>query len=161
MKIKTTLILIYMVAMLSAWTDLHAVTYRNDGAGAVPVTNAAGNLLMLYPGQTLETYTYSDNPALTKTSDEPYYNRVLATNSVTLSGTPQAVSVDLSTDWIIITQITGSVTVYIQAVTNTPAELTDWTDDDPIIFIPAKGKFSQLMVTGSGNCRVQQYRSEK
>lgn len=157
MKINVFATIVLSLIMLV--TEAFAVTYRNDGSGSVIMRDKYENQVVLYPGQTIETYYYNTSPGLTKTSDAPYYNRVMASTAVTLSVTPTEVAVNLQTNWILVLKITGTVNAYAQSTSNTPAELANWTEDDPIIQIPANGKFDKLALTGSGTCVVMQYKN--
>jgi hypothetical protein len=132
-------------------------TYKNNGSSNVILKNKQGNQVILSPGETLETYYFNNNSDLVKIADTPFWNRVVAKTNITLSSTAQDVAIDLTADYVAIFQISDTVTAYIQSESNTPAELTDWSSDDPIILIPAKGRFNKLVVKGVGTCVICQY----
>lgn len=159
-KIDLTAFLLVLFLLIFV-TDGYSVTYRNDGAENIGVEDINGTNIDVSPGGTVQTYTYLSIPNFTKTSDEPYWNGVVSVAALTsLSTTPQNVIVDPETDYFIVVQITGTVDVYIQAVANTPAVLKDWTEDNPVMAIPARNRFDNLAITGSGNCVVYQYKKD-
>jgi len=134
-------------------------TYKNNTLVDQNLTVKNDTLGVIKPGVTLNTKFFSTNAALTLVSETPYYNRLAAVEKVSaLSGTPQTVVIRPDTEKIVITQITGLVTVYSQAVANTPPLFLDWESVSPIIPITNDGTFNKLLLIGSGDCTVYQYR---
>lgn len=132
-------------------------TYRNDSNETIKVENKDKEIVSVEPNQTVETNKYLSITGLTKTLDTPYYNRVVNRQTITL-GAAQDVEISLETDWILIFQITDSVTVYRQSASNTPPEYEDHTSLDPVIQIPAKGTLNNLVMSGTGTCEVVEYK---
>lgn len=133
-------------------------TYENDTATDLILRGPNGAQAHFTANETKAVAFYSDSDGFTKTLDTPYLNRIAARETVTLSATASTVTVGLHVSELAIFQITGSVSVYLQNEANTPAELDAWTANDPVILIPAAGKFTQLQLTGTGTCVVVQYK---
>jgi len=133
--------------------------YKNNTLFPQKFTVKDKSLFSVEPGKEIVSQFFTTNTNLTLVTEVPYYNRVVAVNALTgLSATAQSVAISPVTEDIMVVQITGTVTVYKQNVLNTPAELTAWSSDDPIIPIPSDGSFNTILVTGSGDCKVYQYR---
>lgn len=132
-----------------------AVTYRNDGTGPVILKDKNGKQTVLQPGNTIETYYYSNDSNLTKTSDEPYVNPALQRDDV--SGGSSA-SMNLNANFVILRIISGTVSVYAQTTSNTPPIVDGWGDDDTRIQFPYDGTYDTLVVTGPGTVRIEQYK---
>jgi hypothetical protein len=154
---KRCLALLIILAVALVAMDAGAVTYRNDGSGSVILKNMQGNPVILAPGNTLETYYFSDDANLTKTADTPYWNQWIDSDTVTATAEGANVSIDPATVYFTIFKITGTITVYIQSDQNSPAVLENWTSDDPIIQIPIKGRCNNIEIEGTGTCVVVQY----
>ena len=133
-------------------------TYRNDTSTNLILRGPNGQMANFTANETKATAFYSDSDGFTKTLDTPYLNRIAARETVTLSSTASTVTVALNVEEIAIFQITNSVNVFLQVEANTPAVLSAWTANDPVILIPAAGKFTQLQLTGTGTCVVVQYK---
>lgn len=134
-------------------------TYKNNSTAIIHIKDSDGNLVPLVPRATLATVSFCDHAALglTEISETPYFNRIITDDVLTLAEAPQAVSVSLDTVCVIFLEVTGIVTAFAQATANTPPELRDHTGD-VIIQIPAGGRFNKMIVTGSGTCRMVQYK---
>jgi len=133
-------------------------TYENDQNQEMKLYGSNGQTAVFAANEEKSVNFYSNTDGFTKTSDEPYVNRVAARETVTLSETAETVTVDLNISEVVIVKISDSVNVFLQSESNTPAELSNWTSEDPVVVIPAKGNFTQLQLTGSGTCDVVQYR---
>lgn len=146
-----------LVMIVFASTPAIGVTYRNDGTSIVMVKNKRGKQVVLPPGKTIRTYYYSKDKNLTKISDEPYWKYVKDRKMVvaTPEGTP--VGIDTESNYFMIFKIQTSVTVYIQAKENTPPILKNWTEDDPMMQIPIKGRCDKIVIVGNGSCEVVQF----
>ena len=132
-------------------------TYQNDTATVQNLKGPRSSGIQVAAGATVEVMFYTDDANFSLTDVEPYVNRVLNRQEITLTGTAQDVTILLNTDYVIVFKITDSVTVYSQAEANTPPELNEWTAEDPVIQIPAKGRFNNLAMLGSGTCEVVEY----
>ena len=116
-------------------------------------------LFTVEPGQEVTSQYFTTNTNLTLITETPYYNKLAAYNKITgLSATPASLDIDPAADKIVVSQITGSVTVHCQDATNTPAILTDWTSENPVMPIDSDGHFNKLIFTGSGDCSVYQFK---
>ena len=134
-------------------------TYRNDGTESFKIKKTTGVEVIIAPGQTVETYAPTPS-FFTRINDLPYWNRIVDRQQITLSSTPQTISISAETKFVLFLQITATLTVYTQSQTNTPPEYRDHTFNDPIIRIPANGRFDQVVVTGAGTCEMIEYRSQ-
>lgn len=132
-------------------------TYKNTSDKLIGVQDMSGAHFALEPGEQATTGRHYDSSALLWISDEPYYNRVVDDDVLDLS-TEQTVTVSLDTDWVCFLNITDNITVYLQSSTNTPPELRSHTQKDPVIQIPASGRFTKMVVSGAGTCRMVQYK---
>ena len=131
--------------------------YRNDSNQQHAMETWAGHLKIVNPGDTIETKKYYSISGVTKISDSPCYNRVVARHSVEASAGGVAVPISLSTARVLVERITGTISVYRQTIANVPAELADRTAYDLIAIIPADGLYDQLVVEGTGTCDVVEY----
>lgn len=132
-------------------------TYKNNSEITHKVKNTDNKSVSVKPGTTIETNKFISITDLTLLSDTPYYNRVVNRQTITL-GAAQDVTISLETDFLIVIQITDYVTMYSQAAANTPPELENHTDDDPVIQIPCQGRMNNLVLTGSGTCEIIEYK---
>lgn len=133
-------------------------TYKNESPQQHTLELWNGSLQVVCPGETVQTRKFYDLADVTKLSDEPLYNRVVARHSaVEASDEGTDVSISLDTARVLIERITGTITVYRQSTSNTPAELADRTSKDLISIFPANALFDNLVVVGSGTCDVVEY----
>jgi len=135
-------------------------TYTNNTTSDLIILGKNGESYPVAAGASIAVPFYTLDTRFTKTAETPYYNRVKAITTVTLTGVAQNVAISLDTNYFIVAKITGTVTVFIQAEANTPAELLTWTVEDPIVQIPAKGRFNNIAVLGSGTCNIIQYNAD-
>ncbi|MDZ7831622.1 MAG: hypothetical protein U5L07_07705 [Desulfobacterales bacterium] len=120
MKNSRYLILILALIMVFGAGMADAATYRNDSNGYISIESTDGRTIQLAPGESGQTYQYYDIDNLTKTSDAPRYNPVIAQASITASGTE--VSVDTAADTVVvINDSDAALSVYWGSRTNTPA----------------------------------------
>lgn len=132
-------------------------TYKNESPQQHTLELWNGSLQVVCPGETVQTKKYYDLADVTKLSDTPIYNRVVDRHAVTATVGGVAVSISLTTARVLVERITGTISVYRQATTNTPAELTDRTSKDLIAIIPANALYDQLVVVGDGTCDIVEY----
>jgi hypothetical protein len=142
---------------------------RNDGTAQVTVVDKNGNARILSPGETLETYFFSSNANVTVVSHAPVWTRVVSRAEIDLSDIDEAYQSDISgfsgavvpvsaeTDQVYILKITGEITVYKQATSVTP-EMKDRDDASPYIAIDARQTMTRLLISGTGEVEVVQYR---
>lgn len=147
----------FIILLLTGYAQ--AVTLINNTASTQKYTLHGKSLGPSFaPSESRAVMYYSDNANLTVDSDSPYYNRLNSITEVTgISATATDVTISLDTDYVIIFHITSTIDVFIQDEANTPAELQDWTSTDAVIEIPAKGKFNNIAIIGTGSCSVYQY----
>jgi len=134
--------------------------YKNNTSVPQRLTVKDENMGEIPPGVEYTTKYFTSNTNLSLVTETPYYNKVTAVTALTgLSGTAQTVNIVADTETIIVTQITGSVTVYRQAVANTPAQFVAYDNESPVVPINNDGTFNKLLFTGSGDVTVYQYRA--
>jgi hypothetical protein len=133
-------------------------TYENENPVEIQVKGPDGRIAIFDADESKEIDFYTNDSRLTFISDTPYVNRVIAIDDLNLTS-DQTVAVSLSTDTICFLSISDSITVYTQSTENTPPELKNHTAGDPVILIPAKARFNQVIVSGTGTCRMVQYRN--
>ncbi|MBU1193955.1 MAG: hypothetical protein KKE62_02020 [Proteobacteria bacterium] len=153
------------MALLSTSIQAHAVTYRNDGSSSVTIRNKHGNIQIVYPNETIETYYYVDLTQaqytdLTKVSDTPYAKFALATDAVTATTEGVDVAIDLDADFLMITLVTGTIDVYAQSDANTPPIFTGVSSDVDNTNLPLHGMFDNIVIKGTGTCQITQYKTK-
>lgn len=135
------------------------------------VTNTAGRVVNLAPGDEADVYVYPDAGSdLAVIADAPVWTRLVSRTEVDLD-TPgdhapdpaidgfsgAVVTIDPETVRILLMKISGAVTAYRQTPAADP-ELAEWTDEDPVIGIDAAGTMTKLYLSGTGTVEVFQYR---
>lgn len=135
-----------------------AVTLENETSNTQKYT-LNGKIMgpAFAPSESRSVKYYSDNANLTISADTPYHQIALATNEVTGTTAGTEVTVNLKANFISIRAISGTVNVFSQDKSNTPALVTGWTDDNGVVQFNANGTFNKLVVTGTGTCRITQY----
>jgi hypothetical protein len=142
---------------------------KNGGNTQVTVLDKTGAPRILNPGSTLETYFYSDHPSIVVLTDTPVWSRVISRADIDLAQIPllyqsdipgfsgAVVPVSSETEHVYVMKITGQVTVYKQSQAFEP-EIKNRDDASPYIAIEAKGTMTRLLVSGSGEVEIVQYR---
>lgn len=135
------------------------------------VTNTAGRVVNLGPGDEADVYVYPDEGSdLAVIADAPVWTRLVSRTEVNLDTpgehapdqaidgfTGAVVTIDPETVRVLLMKISGTVTAYRQTPAADP-ELADWTDEDPVIGIDAAGTMTKLYLSGTGTVDVFQYR---
>lgn len=95
-------------------------------------------------------------PELTKTSDAPYYNPLVADTAVSGAVT---ITLKAATKKVVIKNIVGTATIFLQSSSNTPGTTIDGLS---IYSIPVNKQFEKIVFTTSGTiaCDVQEYKDE-
>lgn len=135
------------------------------------VTNTAGQTVNLGPGDEADVYVYPpEGSDLEVVTDAPVWTRLVSRTEVDLD-TPGAhapdpaidgfsgavVEIDPDAALVLLMKISGTVTAYRQSVDADP-ELSEWTDEDPVVGIDAAGTMTKLYLSGTGTVEVFQYR---
>lgn len=99
-------------------------TYRNDSNATRYAINTASKQVAVAPGETVQVYYLLTAADWTKTSDEPYYNPVLAADNTVSStgpGDPATISLQSGTDKVeIYNNSSADITLLLNAAGNTP-----------------------------------------
>ena len=133
-------------------------TFINNTENTIKAVDISGNNIMVAPTESFTTFSYDVNANLTKTSDQPLWNRIKNRQTITATTEGTAVTISVKTQKILIGNITNTISVFIQDTSNTPAEFSNKTSDDPIIMIPSYGRCDKLVIVGTGTCDVVEYR---
>lgn len=134
-------------------------TYTNNHHKSITVLDERGVAKQLEPGESIETWFFSDDTNLTKDSDTPLFPRMAGGESVTAIAGGVEVPISPRCDYITVEQITGTISVYADAETNEQLLLLDKTGEDAVKVIDAFGTIGKLIVKGSGDCVVYQHRN--
>lgn len=153
--LKRLILTLTMIMVFVSFAE--AVTYTNNTSNIIYLKDSSGTMTPLQPGSSIQTIYYSDHAGLIETSELPYWNWASGTSTVTVTAAGTDVAISATTEYVIISQITGTITVFLQDDDNTPAILTNWTEDEPVLVIPVKGRCDNLEIEGSGTCEVTQY----
>lgn len=99
-------------------------TYRNDSISTYfLIENLYGIKQRIAPGESIETYRNHLSADLTKTSDNPVYNLLVASESVTSSGEGDDQEVEVESETVkieIINKTEVDATVFLGSASNTP-----------------------------------------
>lgn len=119
--------------------------YRNDGSQYHQIEDTNGNIVPVGPGETIETYRIYDLSSLTKLSDAPRWNPVLAVDALSSTGVgdDQSVNVAAGAEKIELINRSGvSVTVFLGTAANAPGiTLPGWSRKSLAGF---RGRVAQL-----------------
>ena len=139
-------------------------TYKNETSERIGgIKTSYGSSAFLEPGETIETTYFCDHDSLglTEISETPYWNRVADSEDITdLSETPQNVEINNEVSNVVILNITDTVTVCRNVSTADP-EMKNHENSFAVPIIPVDKRTKRLVLTGSGNCRVVQWRDMK
>jgi len=123
-------------------------TYRNDTANDVLVYSHNGREVRFLPFQTLETLYIISHASITKTSDLPYFNPLIAATTITVAvgGPVQTYVTSLATSNIQLTPTAGTPRIYINSQSNLP----------PMVLLDAttlenRGKIQTLYIDNAGS----------
>ena len=133
-------------------------TYTNNASVPYFVENYNLTGVSVAPGESITTRQFYTMTDLDKTSDLPLYNLTTAQTSITLAEAQAEHVLDTDTDFIIIKDITGTVTVRPQTETAEEMMLTA-TSDSIVINFDVRKKFpcASIWLSGSGTCTVWEY----
>ena len=136
-------------------------TYLNNSGKTISMIHSDGESRVVRSGETIATTYFHDADALgvTETAETPYFDSVVANETVNLSSTADTVDIDEDAEFVVVLNITGEVTVKRNVETSLPI-LEDHTSDDvvlPIAVDGIPGRTKRLSLTGSGSCRVVQF----
>ena len=137
-------------------------TYTNPSSAIVFIKNSQGGPGGAQARGTIETVHFCDHEGLgiTEVSETPYYDREVADDVLTgLSASPQTVEIDAETRRVVFLQITGMVTVYRNHVGAVPV-MRDHGQADGNFLLEVDTRTKRFLVTGSGSCRLLQWRKD-
>lgn len=124
--------------------------YKNDSVEDIRVVDGNDDPKILKPGESSITNRYYDITNLTKVSDEPFINPLVAYNEEVFVAVEQRTIVLTSPDIakIRIQEISGSSTfnIYLQSISNTPPVLRDWSENSYAVDIIVDGQFDQIII---------------
>lgn len=124
--------------------------YRNDSTEDIRVLDGNNDPKVLKPGESTITSRYYDITDLTKISDEPFINPLVAYNEEVFVAVEQRTLVLISPDIakIRIQEISGLSTfnIYLQSISNTPEALKGWSENSYAVDIVVDGRFDQIVI---------------
>lgn len=132
-------------------------TYINNTTAQATLSGPRGERFIVDPGDTIAVPFYVSDANFTKTLDTPLSSAATATTSVTLAETAADHDLHADTRRFMVTQITGTITVWPQLDTAVPLLLA-WSSEDPIIqFLLDDFPCEKLRVSGSGTATIMEY----
>ncbi|MFA5025467.1 MAG: hypothetical protein WC503_03110 [Candidatus Shapirobacteria bacterium] len=123
-------------------------TYRNDTDSDVLVDAGNGRQVRFFARQTMESLLIFSHVDITKTSDLPYYNPLLAADTVTVAvaGVAKEYVVNPSSSNLQLTPTAGVPRVYINSQSNLPAiVMLD------VVTLDNRGKIEKLYIDNAGS----------
>ena len=123
-------------------------TYRNDTDSDVLVDVGNGKQVRFFARQTMESLLIFSHTSITKTSDLPYYNPLLAGDTITVAvaGPAQEYLVNISSGSIQLTPTAGVPRVYINSQSNLPAIIML-----DVVTLDNRGKIEKLYIDNAGS----------
>lgn len=139
--------------------------YRNDSSANIKVFDVDGIETILEPGDSASTNRYYDITDLTKTADEPFINPVKGYDQLTFAEAgAESVTLDsCDIEKVRIQNVTGTITVYLQDITNTPAALIITDTGTATWDLTINGNCDTIVVhgTSAAACDVVQMRGRQ
>ena len=133
--------------------------YKNETGSNVTISSFVGYTQTLPDGGTADTSKYYDIVGLTKVSDEPFINPIAAYHNEDFTDTTARTIVLTSPNIakVRIQKADGTYDIFLQAETNVPAVLEDWTSEDYPVDLVIDGLCTQLIIvpkTSTGSIQL-------